>query len=218
MSSPFANGSAISAPMITRPTPAPQPQQPAEQYFGTQYRTLTHDEQRLAAEQKQIALLQRGRDLAGFVQRDRRAEGRGFEWQRTRGAQWPAEMPEAAAQRVEQAHVAERSARNALASAELEYATWERDHPTASDDRRYAKFEELTEDLAPVVKRAGEQLDRVLIEAAALVETIAQWRTVEQSAPARRAAAERQHQAALDAIDTDLMVARQAAQRAGVKV
>lgn len=219
MSSPFSNGSALERPMSTPlPVQVPQAPQPAAQYWDQSYRNLGHDERRLVDEQKQAQLIQRGYELAGFVQRDRRAEGRGFEWQRTRGAQWPEQMPAAAAAAVEQAVSADQAARSAEQGAIMAYRQWEQQNPNAPAEVARVEAYRLIAGPETARRRAAEQLDRVLADAAGLVETIENWRAVEQAAPGRRVAAEKAYQAALNAIDTDLMVNRQAASRLGVRV
>jgi hypothetical protein len=218
MANPFANGSAIAAPMSTRPVAPAPAYQPAAQYWNQSYQNLTRDEQQLLAAQERDRMLDLGRSQAGFVLVDRRNEGRGFESQRQRAATWPAAFPAATAQLVEQAIASDQAARNAVQGAIMAYRQWEQQHPTASDELRRLKYEEMTIDPIATAQRAAEQLDLVLIRAGETCDAIDEWQHIESTAEARKAAAERQRQATLDKIDTELLTQRAIVGRLGVKV
>lgn len=218
MSSPFANGSAFARPVTARPIAPPAPAQLEEQYTRQIYANQTRAETDLQNAIERERLATRGRELAGFVQVDRRAEQLGFQWIQRHAPAWPAQMPAPAIAAVERAITADRTSRAALSSAEQSYHLWAQQHPTASDELRRVKYEESTIDQLAVAQKAAQNLDAVLVDAAALVETIEEWRHVEDTAGARRSAAERQYRATLDKVETELMLSRQAVSRLGVKV
>jgi len=198
MSSPFSNGSTVlDAPMSTRPSTAPQVQQPVNQYFDTQYRTSDAEFAKL---RRDIA-----RDAAGERVRDMALRGT-----------WPHWTPEGVRQAVEQALKADRASQAAVQGAVFAYGQWEQQNPHAPDDVRRVEHYRLVGAPATAAEKAAQQLGQVLAQAGEMLETLETQLAIITGDAAERAAEARRHEQATQALDTRLLLARQIAARFGV--
>lgn len=179
---------------------------------------LTREDQAINREMQRERWHQRGRQIAGFVQRDMRSSGQGFVWEQVQAPAWPEHTPDRVRQLVDQATQAERSARAAYTAKAQEFALWAQAHPTASPDLQRIEFERLTIDAAAAGERAATTLTQACQALGELAEVLDRWQEAEQAAPAKRTQAERVYQQALRQIDTELSQARAAALRLGVAV
>ncbi len=193
----FSNGSAVSAPMSTKPTSAPAPVQPRDAYMRQVYGDLDASDAKL---RRDIA-----RDAAGERVRAMAISG-----------SWPSWMPEGVKGAVNAALSAEAQARGAFRAAEQAADMWQRDHPTASDELRRVKYEELTIEQATQGDRAVKALGQVLAQAGEMLETLETQLAIITGDAAERAAEERRHEQATQAQDTRVLLARQIAARFGV--
>lgn len=192
--------------------------QSPDQYTRQVHANIDRD---LAAMQRSAEterLKQRGRELAGYQQRDMRSSGQGFIWQQTQAPVWPARMPEQLRTQIEAAIAAERAARAAFDGQVLQFRMWQQGHPSASEELQRLEYERLTIDAQAAGERAAQTLEGAMLALGGLAHVVEALEQAERSAPGRRAAADRAHEQALAAIENDISTAKSAAMRLGVQV
>lgn len=215
----FANGSStIVQPMTTRPTAAPPAIQPDDQYWNQVYANQSREEQAIARAQQRDAWVEHGYTVLGYDNVPQRENGElvGYVWQQRRSEDVNG-LPVFVVEQARQAIAGEQSARAALLMRHAESRVYLAKHQLSSQAAQ-THVELHSAEAATAFRDATQVATRALLDLGRIADEASKFRAVISAAPGRRAAEQRRHEQTMTTIDTEEQTARNAAQRAGVKV